>query len=318
MPRLALFCGFLCFVSRGSGQVSIGHVGSYLPIPRISSGQVFDLFVRTREPLPAGKAEGVWKESLNGFSVFARFGSSEHGLNLLIGEISNTGSRIGGVGIAIVRCQFPFGIPTGSLREGRILYVANVFAGEKLLDSQFLALDEDSIQLETKCDGYSEVYVLRGGLGFRNVAAAPCTVLFRHQDGTEVTAAEPARVGERLVVRARGLGETLPPAESGQRFGVGLALRNRLRATVDFVNNASPRFPAPSEAVEVREVSASPIPETVGWYQIDFVVPPLPEGKAVPPCDQFQSRVMSNVTVSFHLQESTNGGGFCMTPPTGP
>jgi uncharacterized protein (TIGR03437 family) len=146
----------------------------------------------------------------------------------------------------------------------------------------------------------------------------PCTPLVTHPDGTLVSASSPANVGEALTVWAFGLGQTTPPAATGQPAKMAPAAET---FNLDFnyqVNAlASKPFTGEPDRIPLHPLFAGLAPGYVGLYQVNFVVPPQPPN-GTPRCAlsgtfAAGSNVsQSNFTVSIGGQFSFDGAGICV------
>jgi uncharacterized protein (TIGR03437 family) len=134
-----------------------------------------------------------------------------------------------------------------------------------------------------------------------------------HADGTLVSKANPARVGEQLVAYALGLGVTNPAVPTGQPATQPTPTAATFRLGFDFRAGAAPSAP-PSSAV-AAPLFTGLTPGYPGLYQINFVVPPVPAG--VPPCALGQgpasSLVSSNLTVNIGGSSSFDGAEICVS-----
>jgi len=135
-----------------------------------------------------------------------------------------------------------------------------------------------------------------------------------HADGSLVTASNPAKSGEVLVMYALGLGLTNPIVKSGEPTPVPAPITSALIG-FDLRPNAPPMRPRP------RVPMGGPIPQPgllfvglvpglVGLYQINFLVPNVPS--QTPRCE---GEVRSNLTVSIGKDRSFDGAGICVEVP---
>jgi hypothetical protein len=290
----------------------------------VAPGQVFDVIVRSQTEIPSAKASGPeWPESLSGVQVkvLVYVGLREF-YPARIGSITEYG-RIDRTTLYSIRVQFPFEltyVPSISSIPTFQLTLA-IFRGNVELDYAHVVADMDSIHLDTVCDGFPANP--RSPFLFfpaRSDHAATCPVIFRFGSGGDiVSAARPARPGDRLSVLARGLGVTDPPSVTGQPFKEGLSVayppvRPSMLMAVDYATNAAPRLAFPPEVTEHRPpISVTPVAGTVGQYRIEFLVPPLPLDRTLPRCDQ-RTSILTNATVNFYGIASSSGGGFCVDP----
>jgi hypothetical protein len=140
-----------------------------------------------------------------------------------------------------------------------------------------------------------------------------------HANGSLVTAASPAQIGEEIVIYALGLGSTDPQAQTGQA-APSPALPVISLAGVDFnyAVNAPPSKGIPAPLATCTYGVTCPEPPafagltsgSVGLYQVNVVVPP---SQSVFPCG---AGVVSNLTISLIGQNSFDGAGICVAPST--
>lgn len=324
MQGLRLFATLVLLSTPMAAQYTVDYVGSnYQALERIGPGQVLDILVRAgKATLPEGRATiGAWPRVLNGISIKGYLAEDEF-VWLRIGSILRTGD-----GLYTVRAQFPFeaiNYPSLTSTPQYNLTFSVLFGAVELGSIRAIAA-EDSIQLETECDGSAvgppspfQHYPARSD------AAARCPIVFRHGSGAPVTRLSPARAGERVHVLVRGLGPTDPPTLTGEPFREGLKLERALtrpdwlRFTVDFSTNAGHRLAYPPEVTEARSpINVTPVADSVGLYRIDFMIPPLPADRRLLACTGllgFPREVLSNATVNFFAFGSSAGGGICLDP----
>ena len=155
------------------------------------------------------------------------------------------------------------------------------------------------------------------------LAFFPCDPFVAHADGSLVWAGNPARGGEALVVYAYGLGRTTPAVATGEPTPNPGPTLGPYPLDFAFRLNALPSQPrpfprAPDGSIAVTGPAsffAGMTAGSVGLYQVNFVVPTVPDGLA--PCDvrpvgagAFQ--VKSNLTVSIGGVTSFDGAGICV------
>jgi uncharacterized protein (TIGR03437 family) len=106
-----------------------------------------------------------------------------------------------------------------------------------------------------------------------------CNAVVGHGDGTIVTAANPAKAGEELVVYAVGLGQTTPVVESGERTPSDApSLSRNVYVQFDFRPNAVATRPYHDTATAGIFGFATPefvglTPNQIGLYQINIRLP---------------------------------------------
>lgn len=146
----------------------------------------------------------------------------------------------------------------------------------------------DNIHVITTCDALPPT------------AGAQCTPIFKHTDGTMVSAASPAKAGEMLSMAAFGLGYPVKLVTTGDLPAAPINT-DGVKVGFDFRANAAATKPGNTLA------TAAITRDGVGLYQIDFQVPAIPDG--TPACG---TGVTSNLTVSIGRTSSFDGAGLCV------
>jgi uncharacterized protein (TIGR03437 family) len=162
---------------------------------------------------------------------------------------------------------------------------------------------------------FDRIHVLLTGDTLKNPGAATVArpiptntggPIVTHADGSMVSAIDPADVGETLIMWATGLGWMLPLPRTGEATP-NPAPTEPVGIRFDYVGNASPSLPLYQNAT----VPGFLTPGSVGLYQVNFVVPPLPAGYLIPCVGPF----ISNLTVSIGQKTSFDGAGICVRIP---
>ncbi len=131
---------------------------------------------------------------------------------------------------------------------------------------------------------------------------APCIPIFKHADGSLVTAVNPARSGEALSLAAFGLGYPVISIATGD-LPRSPVTTDGVKVGFDFHPNTASTKPGNTQ------VNAAITRDGIGLYQINFQVPGIPEG--TPACG---AGVTSNLTVSIGRTSSFDGAGLCVQP----
>ena len=154
----------------------------------------------------------------------------------------------------------------------------------------------DSIHALTNC----------GNARTDDSGSLPCQSLVTYADGALVSASQPAKFGEELVIYAYGLGTTTPAAETGAAAPWG-ALAVPVRIDLDFRPNAGTSRPGSGTAATYQPTYVGLAAGSVGLYQVNFLVPQPPS--STPPCG---SGVDSNLTVTIQGFQSFDGAKLCV------
>jgi uncharacterized protein (TIGR03437 family) len=172
----------------------------------------------------------------------------------------------------------------------------------------------DEVHVLTACD------VALGPPSLRqpNLTGLPCSPLVTHPDGTLVSAASPANVGEALTAWVFGLGQTTPAAATGQPAKMAPTAET---FNLDFnyqVNAlATKPFTGEPDRVPLVPLFSGLAPGYVGLYQVNFTVPAGPPN-GIAQCSQPDAVALggnapqSNLTVSIGGQFSFDGAGICV------
>ncbi len=193
-----------------------------------------------------------------------------------------------GDGITIITAQIPY-----ELRLQIPFHVVIIMEDGKVVNSTRFNLLENNIHILRTCDA---LFADRGG---------DCSSsLVHHLNGTLVTAENPAKANEHLVIYAVGLGRPDAPIRTGAA-AEGLNSVSRLRLDFVFGSNVRPRdIRRMSDAAIIKPDYAGLVPGSVGLYQINFQVPFLPS--QLPGCDELTK---SNLTITVALPPSSLRGG---------
>jgi uncharacterized protein (TIGR03437 family) len=144
--------------------------------------------------------------------------------------------------------------------------------------------------------------------------------MITHADGTLVSQAKPAVIGEELVAYATGLGQTIPELATGQPAAESVPTVTTFAIDFNYHANALGNRPLPASVTGFSPVFTGATKGYVGLYQINFIVPP--PLATTRPCVASSSGalingnvVQSNLTVSLGSLLSFDGAGICVVTP---
>jgi uncharacterized protein (TIGR03437 family) len=307
----------------------IGGAGYSFPVPLpVAPGQVITLFVQginTQLTAPVRATTSPWPTTLAGVRVTYTQGSAESAPILEVRPIStclgippSSGNTCGT--ILAVTVQLPFQMLTLCPLCGRpdipasVAVTVNGVAGQSFTVQPF----SDQVHILTTCD-----MLLGGSQPQINTTRLQCPPMVTHADGTLVSSKSPANSGEELVAYAVGLGQTNPPLTEGQPASQPAPVQIPFGIDFNYHPNALPAKPLGPTAFGTpinhpKPAFAGATPGFVGLYQINFIVPPVPDNLA--PCLDttglvpFANVIQSNLTVSIGSPFSFDGAGICIQP----
>jgi uncharacterized protein (TIGR03437 family) len=173
----------------------------------------------------------------------------------------------------------------------------------------------DQVHILTACDVFLQTPDYAPA---PNYTGLPCAPMVTHSDGKLVTADHPAEIGEALTAWAVGLGQTDPPATTGEPVRTPSATSQAFGIDFRFTPNALAVRPSNNRLGRPPAVPlfAGLAPGFVGLYQINFVVPPQ-DNQGTPHCSTgsfpgFNDQIQSNLTVSIGGTYSFDGAGICV------
>lgn len=330
-----VLCLAVCFASSifaqsATVQPLIGGEGYSSPVPlTVAPGQLITLYVpatdsRLTEPVHASGLP--LPPSLAGVSVIFRQGMDQPAPILEVRPIPTCsfvpppGGTCGTM--LAVTAQIPFGILTICPLCGRPDIPAYLAVAVNSVQGPFVSVQplDNQVHILTSCD------VLVSGSAFHaGTSGLPCQPVVTHPDGKQVSGANPAQSGEELVAYAVGLGQTILPQKTGEASMSSAPTSTLFAVDFNYRPNALATKPAGPSLTDIpppyaRPVSTSAVLGFVGLYQINFIVPPPPDG--LPACiktttpPQFGNAVQSNLTVSVGSVFSFDGAGICVQPGT--
>jgi hypothetical protein len=150
-------------------------------------------------------------------------------------------------------------------------------------------------------------------------AACASTPLITHADGSLISASNPAKLGEQVVIYALGLGATKPAAGTGQAGPSPAPVANVQEVNFQYEPNAGPSRGLPLQLTSCSTTPACPLtpvfagltPGFVGLYQVNFVIPTI--ANRVLACGP---GITSNLTLTVIGLTSFDGAGICVAMPT--
>jgi len=149
----------------------------------------------------------------------------------------------------------------------------------------------------------------------KNITGLPCSPMVTHADGSLVSSASPAAVGEELTMWAVGLGQTNPPAATGKPLLSAAPTAQTFSMHFNYSVNALPTKPytGQPDVKPPQPLFSGLAAGFPGLYQINFVVPPQPT-QGIPRCAATVAAptVASNLTVSVGGAYSFDGAGICV------
>jgi len=288
---------------------AVGYTAPTAPLP-VAPGQVVTLFLRDISTLPGGQLRsgeagpGTLPSTVAGIS--ASISQPPMTVPLFAVRQENDCDPAASLNPACIltsiKVQIPFEI--ASTTQLVVAVDGQVSRGFPL---QAIA---DNSHVWTTCDA-----------SWDTAPTSTCDRVIYHADGTRVTAASPAVPGEALTVRAYGLGQTSPRAETGQTSPMGTSLTELSpgvpRVRLRFLNmplNAPSSLPRTFIADDVNDrntavATGGLIPGIVGLYQIKV---PLPQSFApVLPCGP---DVHANAIVDVITSQGSEQVSFCVKP----
>lgn len=162
----------------------------------------------------------------------------------------------------------------------------------------------DAVHVITSCD---ETKVSVGI--FSGTQEFGCLPAVQHANGLVVSPANPARVGESLMMTAYGLGQTNPPMTDAG-FRQQPAVLQVYTLGFDFSPNAAATRPTFGVTPTVNPFYAAAT-STLGSYQLNFTIPAPASGVTVVPCS---GSVRSNLTISITGNHSMDSVPICVQP----
>lgn len=303
---------------------AIVGAGYLFPTPiNVAPGQVITVFASgmgssLTQPVyaPAGKLP----TSLAGISVTIQQGTD---IPAPILEVSPVNTCAGCGALTAITIQIPYGLFTacspslGVCSNSDVVVLTEFFVTENGVAGPPSALNvvADQVHILTVCDT-----VLPGAFGYGPAGGLPCQPEVTHANGTLVSNTNPATVGEELAAYAVGLGATKPAVPTGEPAAKPVPTTQTFQLDFNFHPDALASKPFPSNVVPANYQPPTPLFTGLtrgypGLYQINFVVPGVPDG--LPPCvsGQEPGLVATNLTVSVGGSASFDGAAICVSLP---
>jgi len=324
-----VLCGSIlsavALLAQTNSPVAAGYTA---PAPvSVAPGQILTFFLDGLDGLvskPVRAPSGALPNSLAGISVTLRQGSDHPVPMLEVRPVSTCPS--GGIaspascaGLIAVTVQIPYElVPLCPLCLRPTLPPAQLFVTANGTSGTAIELNAlaDQVHILTACDVVLQQF---GTSPLLNTSGLPCAPVVTHADGSLVTAASPASVGETLVAWAVGLGQTNPAASTGQPATSAAPAIQTFSMNFNYEVNALPTrpFTGRPDVRPPQPAYAGIAPGFPGLYVIDFTVPPEPPNGtprcALPGTFGVGANVaQSNLTVSFGGGFSFDGAGICV------
>lgn len=318
-----LLCGSLWPQSAPTATAVIVGAGYSAPLQSIKAapGQLLSLMIYGldyRLQNPAVVTSLPLPTVLAGCSVSLQQGGTQNTLPVSLLGVQQTPCSLTATpglcpALTIITVQIPFEVLPDCQLCGRPPLLAYLIVSENGVSKASIALSlpGDNIHIVDACDTTALLLVPPN-------QGVSCGKLVLHSIGSRVEPANPARVGEQLVMYALGLGQTQPlvptgeatPSPSPQFASAIFGLH------FDSSSNAPPSLPTRGNAP--RPVYTALVPGFVGLYQINFTVPPAPTeapyhscGVSIVPIDDLLP-VFSSLTVTVFGPWSFDGAGVCV------
>jgi uncharacterized protein (TIGR03437 family) len=182
----------------------------------------------------------------------------------------------------------------------------------------------DNLHIMNTCDVFPSPKVIQVSQPISS-SAPPCASLVTHANGDLITADDPAKSGEEVVIWAFGLGQTSPAVKTGQASPTPAAtLSSFLFLQFDFRPNATPSRPYINPLILAPIPTPVPVfagltPGQVGLYQINVRIPnSIPAlGSCTTGAQSISpyNTVQSNLTIDLGATTSFDGAAICVQPP---
>jgi uncharacterized protein (TIGR03437 family) len=298
--------------------------GYLFPTPiNVAPGQVITLFaagIGSSLTGPVYAPAGKLPTSLVGIGVTITQGTN---MPAPILEVRPVTTCTGCGALTAITIQIPYGLFTpcnpslGVCSNSEVVVLTEFFVTENGVAGTPSGLNvlADQVHILTICDT-----VLPGAFGYGPTGGLPCQPQVTHANGTLVSNANPAMVGEELVAYAVGLGATKPAVPTGEPATKPVPTAETFQLDFNFHPDALASKPFPSNVVPANYQPQIPLftgltPGYAGLYQINFLVPGVPAGLAPCVSGQGPGLVATNLTVSVGGSTSFDGAAICVSLP---
>jgi hypothetical protein len=231
--------------------------------------------------------------------------------------------------ITAIRVQIPFDLPVPDGSEKRGVTVLAVGQDGNESKTFIVAPIPDNPHVVNTCDVFPSPKIIR----VSQPVTTPfplCSSFVTHANGDLITADDPAKAGEEVVIWAFGLGATTPTPKTGQASPTPAAtLSSIFYLQFDFRPNATPSRPYINPLIMAAIPTPAPVfvgltPGEVGLYQINVKIPDsIPAiGRCTTGSNTTGTQslspyntVQSNLTIDIGTATSFDGAAICVQPP---
>lgn len=296
-------------IAQTPSVLSEGYAAPTPPL-KVAPGQVTTLFVsgvRTRLTRPFQATQLPLPASVEGISLSIEYTLSSRSQPVPIFKAYQSDDGLTAVTVQIpLELELP--VITGGPGPVDTPVLVLTEAGTKGKPIPLMVTQDRVHVIQTPCD--TGFFAQPADL-YADFCKAP---IVTHADGTTVKESSPAKSGETVVMYVFGLGRVSIPVKSGEPSPQGATLDHLLFLRFEFL----PGLPLTSTPADAAAPIPGPLPVfaglapgLVGLYQVNFVVPELPEG--TPSCGGADAAfLVPNVTVRLMGQASSDGAAICV------
>ncbi len=230
--------------------------------------------------------------------------------------------------ITAITLQIPFDLPVPSGSEKRGVTVLAVGEDGNESKTFTVAPIPDNPHVVNTCDVFPSPKIIRVSQPVTTPLPL-CSSFVTHANGDLITADDPAKAGEEVVIWAYGLGATTPTPKTGQASPAPAAtLSSTFYLRFDFRPNTTPSRPYVNPLIMAATPTPAPVfvgltPGQVGLYQINVKIPDsIPAiGSCTTGSNTTGSQsispnntVQSNLTIDIATATSFGGAAICVQP----